>query len=71
MLISRTVIVLYSRIIREIKVYYPILNTVIGECLQLGKFKRLNENKQGINPIALSMSTLILCRIPRMSTLAY
>ena len=53
---------------REIKVYCPILSTVLESACDL---KNLNVNERTINAIALATSTLIRCRNPTMSAIAY
>ena len=55
---------------REIKVYCPILSTVLESACDL-KNLNVNENERAINAIALATSTLIRCRNPTMSAIAY
>ena len=55
---------------REIKVYCPILSSVLESACDL-KNLNVNENERAINAIALATSTLIRCRNPTMSAIAY
>ena len=55
---------------REIKVYCPIVSTVLESACDL-KNLNVNENEQAINAIALATSTIIRCRNPIMSPIKY
>lgn len=60
-----------NTVCREIKIHCPFLSTVLSSASNLNNSKSEKNTERAINAIALATSTLIRCRNPTMSSIAY